>query len=236
VTFSVTFKGDRKLARDLEKFKKTAVPYAVRDGLNGLAFEARRVWGDEIRKTFVNRNTFTANRALEVGKAKGTNVSSMAARVGSIAAYQAFQETGGTVRGKSGHRGIPGPQAAGQAAGSHRTRVVRMTNRLGSIKAAKALRGKTRRQRNAAAMAMAKRSGQKFAVLQRPRGGSGLFVITGPKRKLKARLMWDLSRKSAHVKAHPTLGPTLKRMQPRVVAVCSSALLKQLQRHKILGY
>jgi hypothetical protein len=234
---TITFRGLDKLAADLEKAKKTAFPYAMRDAVNGAAFEARRIWGEEIRRTFTTRNTFTAGRALQVEKAKGGGrAGDIQAMVGSTAAFMAEQETGGTLQGKGAHLPIPGPVAAGQAAGGRRTRLVRAGNRLKVIRAANVRAAKTRRQRNAAAMAMARRTGKRFAVLERPKGGVGLFAISGGKRKVKARLVWDLSRKSARLPPHPTLGPTLQRMQSRMLPLYEAALLKQLQRHRVFGY
>jgi hypothetical protein len=234
VLLKIEFRGLKKLVGDLEVARKQAFPYAQRDAVNSAAFEARRIWGDEIRKTFTTRNTFTAGRALQVEKAKG--LSRVEARVGSTAEYMGRQESGGTVSGRSGHRAIPGPTAAGQAAGGKRTRPVRMTNRLRAIKAAKSARGASRKQRNAAALAIAKRRGQKFAVLERPKGGKGIFQVGGSARKPKARLVWDVSRRSARVPPHPTLGPALVRLRPKLVGMYEEALVKQLKRHRALGY
>jgi hypothetical protein len=227
-------RGFEKLAHDLSLAKSSAFPYAQRDAVNTAAFEARRVWGDEIRKTFTTRNTFTAGRALEVVKAKGTG--RIESVLGSTAPYMALQETGGTVKGGRAHRPIPGPVAAGQAAGSQRTKVVRRGSRLSAIKAVSVGKNRGRLQRNAAAMAMAKRGGKKFAILERPSGGPGIFLVSGTKRKLKARLVWDLSRRSAQVPPHRTLEPTLQRVRPRMPDMYADALLKQLKRHRVFGY
>ena len=55
---SVKFKGLDRLVDDLRRARKKAIPYAIRDALNGAAFEARKEWQGEIRKTFTIRNTF----------------------------------------------------------------------------------------------------------------------------------------------------------------------------------
>lgn len=231
----IEIRGTRRLAKDLELFAKRAVPFAVRDALNGSAFEARRIWGDEIRRTLTTRNTFTAGRALQVDKAMGFNVRGMESKVGSVAEYMGRQERGGVVRGRAGRRGIPGPSAAGQAPGGKRTKPVRRPNRLSAIHAARG-KGKTRQQRNAVALAIARRRAKKYALLERPRGGMGLFLVGGGKRKIKTRLLWDVSRRSARVAPHPTLGPALRRLESKLPAMHRDALLKQLQRHRVLGY
>lgn len=234
--FSVHFRGIDELVRDLRVARKRALPHAVRNALNTAAFEAKRAWGDEVAQKFTNRNTWTAGRAIQVVKAQGTELRKLEARVGSTADFMGRQEHGGTVRGRSGHRPIPGPTAAGQASGGKRTKLVRAVNRLSAIRAAKAGKGVNRRQRNAIAIAMARRSGQKRAVLERPKGGKGLFAIGGSLRKPKARLLWDLSRRSARVPAHPTLEPALKKLTRKMEHIFMSEILAQLRRHRVLGY
>lgn len=228
--------GAREMLAGLEKFRKSAVPYAARDTVNSLAFEGRRIWGDEIRRTMVTRNRFTAGPALQVDKARGTSLETMQAELGSIAEYMPRQEFGATVTGRAGHKGIPGPVAAGQAAGGRRTKPVRVGNRMSAIHAVRAAKGASRHQRNAIAMAIAKRTGRKYVVLERPGGGTGVFVLGGGKRKLTAKLVWDVSRRSVRIEPHPTLGPTLRRLEALAPRIQEQALMRQLQRHKILGY
>lgn len=233
----VELTGDwKKLQRDLEKFAKRAMPYAMRDAVNTAAFEARRVWGDEIRRTFTTRNTFTAGPALRVEKARSGTGRAIEARLGSIAEYMPRQEFGATVSGRRGHKGIPGPTAAGQAAGSVRTKPVRRGFRQGGIIAIKTTGGATRHQRNAIALARAKKAGSRFVVLERPRGGKGVFLLSGGKRRITTRLLWDVSRRSVRLSPKPTLEPTLKRIGERMDAIMTAAVLKQLRFHRIAGY
>jgi hypothetical protein len=233
---TVKFNGLDKALKDLETFRNKAVPAAMRDALNEAAFQARRVWGDEIRGKLTVRNQFTARVALQVRKATGGNVKAMESAVGSIAAYMDLQEAGGTTRGRKGHLAIPGPSAAGQAAGSKRTRVVRASNYLGALNVAKFTPKGKRRQRNAIALAVARKQGQKVALLERPKGGKAIFALMGGKRYLRTRLLYDFSKRSAHVKPHATLGPTMQVMRQRMPAIMLAAVEKQLKRHRVLGY
>jgi hypothetical protein len=219
-----------KLKKELEREVPKAVKYAVRDALNAAAFETRREWSKEIESRFTTRNKYTGRAALRVERAIGIDVRSMQSSVGSIADYMAKQEFGGATKGP-----IPGPVAAGQAPGAKRTKPVRATNRIRTLQAAR-VRGGSRKQRNAAAMAMAKRKGQKHAVLDRPGGGQGLFRITGSKRKLSTRLVWAVGRGSSRVPATPTLQPVLRRLMPTYERLAEQAFLKQLKRHRVLGY
>ncbi len=220
---------------DLKHFNERAVPHGMRNALTSAAFEGRKVWQEEMRRTFVLRNTYTV-RSVLVEKAGGTNIATMHAILGSTAPYMGKQEEGGRVMGKHGSKPIPGPVAAGQPAGSHRTRQVRAARRLSAIKAAHGRAVPGRIQRNAIALSVARRAGQKFALLERPKGGKGLFLVGGGRRKVKAKLLWDLSRKSVHVRAHPSLQRALATLTPRLPALYENKILEQLRRSHIAGY
>lgn len=228
--------GADKMLDDLRKFRERAMPYAARDAVNSAAFEARRIWGDEIRRTFTTRNTFAAGAALRVDKARSLRSGDIRATLGSIMRGMPEQEFGATVTGRGPHKGIPGPVAAGQAAGGARTRPVRRSNLLGRIHISIKAKGATKRQRNAMVMAQAKKQGQRYVVLERPNGGRGIFLVGGGKRKITARLVWDVSRRSVRLSPKPTLGPTLRQVGSRMVEIQKAAVLKQLRFHKICGY
>lgn len=231
----VRWKGVDRMLVDLKHFRERAVPHAMRNALNTSAFEGRKLWQEQMRQTFELRNQFTT-RSVLVQKATGTQVDSMHALLGSTAPYMGDQEGGATVRGKHGHKPIPGPVAAGQPAGSHRTRLVRAARRLSAIKATRAREVGERQRRNAIAISIAQRRGQKFALLERPKGGKGLFLLGGGKRKVTTRLLWDLSRRSVRVRPHPTLERALAALQPKLPAIYEAKLLEQLKRHGIAGY
>jgi hypothetical protein len=222
----------KKALEDLRSFRKKAVPYALRNAVNTAAFEGRKIWQGEIKRSFTLRNQFTT-RSIRVEKARNPRM--IMAVLGSVAPYMAKQEEGGTVRGRSGKKAIPGPVAAGQRPGAKRTRLVRAGFRLGAIKVPR-LRTGSRIQRNAVAIAMAKRRGQKFALLQRPKGGKGLFLLGGGKRKASTKLLYDVSRSSVRVPAAPTLARTMHRMNARTPAIVHAAVLKELRRNKVFGY
>ncbi|MGC4088328.1 MAG: hypothetical protein QM756_10595 [Polyangiaceae bacterium] len=235
IRVTIKFRGLKEALRDLQRLRRQAVPYAVRDALNTAAFEARREWSAQINKTFTTRNTFTSRKALEVRKVIGKDINAMRAVVGSTADYMQRQELGGTVRGLSGHRPIPGPAAAGQAPGGKRTRIVRSNNRLRVIAAAKPTAGTSKAQRNAIALRLAQQQRKRVAVLERANGGKGLFAVMG-RKKITTRLIWDLSRSSARVQPHPTLEPAMRAVGQRFERIAVDAVTKQLKRHHLLGY
>jgi hypothetical protein len=241
---TVELKGLDKLAKDLATAKRTAVPYAMKSALNATAFEARRIWQGEIRATFTLRNAYTERSIIAV-KASGKGAA-MQSSVGSFAEYMGDQEEGADVHGKSGRKGIPGSAAAGLAPGAKRTRAVRASNRLGALNVLHPTTHGSKKQRNAIAIAMAVRHGKKVALLERTRGGKGLFSITGGqrtwgkrkfrKRQLKLRMLWDFSRSSVHVPGSHTLVRTLNALTPRLVPMWEAAITDQLRRHHVLGY
>jgi len=228
-------KVDAKQAiRDLKRFREKAIPYAARNALNRSAFHVRAEWQQEIRGSFTLRNRYT-ERSILVTRAAGKSVSSMIAFVGSTAPYMDEQEHGATIHGRGKHKPIAAPTAAGQAAGSKRTKLVRAGNKLSALHVFK-LKGASKRQRNAVAIAMAKRRGDRDVLLERPSGGKGIFRLMGGRKKTTTRLLWDLSRSSVKVRPEPTLQRTLARIQPRLAEIHRDAIIEQLKRHKILGY
>lgn len=241
--FSVKIKGAEKLAKDLQKAKQTAVPYAIRTYLTTAAFEARKVWQGELRKDFTLRNQYTERSIIAV-KASGS-LPTMQSKVGSFASYMGQAEEDSR-RAATGRWGIPGAAAAGQAPGSKRTRVVRAAARLGALHVAHPNVSGSKARRNAAAIRLAVQRGSGVALLERPGGGKGLFKVSGGRRRftgrsftqraVKVRLLWDVSRRSVHVPGSHTLAHALKVLEPKHEHMMQAALLEQLRRHHVLGY
>lgn len=220
-----------RLKHDLEVTAKRAVPHAARNAVNRCAFEARAGWVAETRSTFVQRNTFT-ERSLQVDKARGTDMASMAATVGSTADYMARREDG-ELKGPKHGKHVAIPTVSG-ARGGAITSPIRKPNRLSAIRLAPRP-GSTSKQRNAIAIRMARAKGQRFAFLETPRGG-GIVRVLGGKRKGPVRMVWDLSRGAVRIKPMPSLQRTLTKLGPRFVAIHEGAILEQLKRNKVLGY
>src|SRR6478736_4148381 len=154
---TVELKGDKRMVDDLAKMRAKAVPFAIRNALNTCAFEVRSIWQRDIKSTFTNRNTFTAN--------------SVRVEQGSVAPWLRTQEDGGVVHANRRVVAIPGPSAAGQAAGSgKRTRLVAGRFKLGAVQVAHPALHGGRRQKNASAIAVARKQGKTVVLLTRPRG------------------------------------------------------------------
>ena len=219
-----------KYAKQLGKFVKTAVPYAVRSGLNTMAFEGRKLWQAEMREEFILRNTWTARRLLVV-KAVGNSVDGMKSVVGSPDDYLEKQEAGGVQLGS-----VPTRVASGEGEGSGpRRKLVRGPNKLSAITLPTRMRKGTKRQRNAADIRMAVAKGSKFVFLALSKN-KGLFKLKGGGRRPKVSMVWNTTKKRHVVRAHPTLGPAVKRLGFKADAIMANAMNDQLKRLKILGH
>jgi hypothetical protein len=220
------------LADTLYVFAKRGVPFAARTALNDTAFAAREQWVDQMGKKLVLRNKYT-QRSLRVKKVSaGYNVAAMQSEVGSNLEYLATLEFGG-VEQKKGEHGvpIPTPSAAGQSLRARpRTKAVRQANYLSSIHVARRVSG-NRHRRNAVAIRLAaKTGGVAYLDLGRHRG---LYRVTGTKRGLRIRKLYDLSKASVRTKPHPTLGPAVDAVQPRLPRIWINALKQQLRHNHV---
>lgn len=234
----------KKLHDYLARFKKTALPYAARDALNGCAFELRKEWQSQIRTTFTNRNNFT-ERSIRVEKASGTNLKTMQSRTGSVAAYMAEQESGGTRHARGKHLPIPAPVAGGgKPGGRSRPRLIGGRYKLGAVSVGHPNLAKYgRRRQNAIAMAIAIRKGERFALLNRAKGkGRGIFEVKGNKRAGKhhaggkLKLIWNVSQGSVKTKPEPTMRRAVNASGYRFERAIYTALLNQLRRNRLLGF
>lgn len=232
---SVEWRNLKKYERELETFAKKAVPYAIKQTVNDAAFALQTEWRGEIKRTLVTRNQYTVG-AVRVEQARGLNVRTMEARTGSIAHYAERTEQGGTVRGGGRHgKAVPTAVASGQAMGANP--ITRLPTRRNKTFAIVRPGGKAKsvKARNAAAIRRA--AAQGGGVVRLIKGNKqGLFRVGGGKRRIKVKMLWDLSRKSVKTAPHPTLAPALKRVQKQMPSIMKKNLLFQLKRHRVLGY
>lgn len=212
------------LQRKLETINRRGLPYAARFGLNDVAFAAQRQWRREMDNRLTLRNKFT-QRSVRVLKAKGRDIDRMESVTGSDAPWMGSLERGG---GKT-RKGVPTTTAAGQGRGSNRTKPVRIPNRLRNIDMVDRKRGGSRRQRNATAIARAKRTGQRFAYLELERT-KGIFRVSGGKRSTKVDLMYNMNKPLPKRPAKPTGKPTLKAVSPRIPLMMKRQLERQIAR------
>ena len=125
----LTIKMDKRpieaLENDLDKFHDRALPYAVRDTLNTLAYETSRIAKKNADRLMVMRNTYTS-RSIQFERAQGLKVDQMKSAAGSLQEYMREQEEGFT-RHRKGKHGVPVPTsfAAGQQGAVPRSKPIR---------------------------------------------------------------------------------------------------------------
>jgi len=229
-TLSVDMKDMILLRSKLGELSKKAVPFAVRNGLNTVAFTARKEWVGRMPRALQLRNKFTVN-SVRVEKATGYDIDSMQSVVGSVAPYMLAQEQGAT-KTAHGKHGVPIPttSAAGQAMSApKRTKEVRKKNWQSALSLAPRISYGVRQYRNAVAIAnAAKTGGVVFLDLGRRKG---IFRITGtPKGQMRFRMLWAMSKRSVRIKPTPTLEPTVEAMSYQGPRIFELELQKQVER------
>lgn len=220
----------KRYERELKRYE-VAHGHGVRNALNGCAFEAQKAWRSEVKRTFTLRAPFT-ERSIQVDKAKGLDIGSMQSKVGSIAPYLEDQEEGATIHGKGKHKAVPAAVAGGAAGPGIRPRVVLGRFRMGGIKVRDPKVGRYgRKQRNAIALDVAARTGNRFALLLKPKGGRAIFEVRKlGRRKFKTRLIWNVDRSSVTVKPEPTMHRAIARSMGAFERITKAALQDQLRR------
>jgi len=219
---------ERKLAR----VNKKAIPYATRSTINTLAFSTMKTAKLNARVNMIMRNKWT-EQSIRVNPTKSLNINHQYAAVGSVAAYMEDQEFG-AVKKRKGSKGVPIPTgySAGQQGAQPRTKLPRKVNKLASIQLKKGKKaGQTRAQQNKLAVMQAVAEGRKFVYLDLGQR-QGLFKIEGGKRKLRIRMVYDLSRPSVVIPKDPWLMPSVKHEVVKLPRVYAAALQFQLDRIK----
>ncbi len=230
--FSINNENVKKLERDLKQFAHRALPFATKKTLNDAAFQARRIIQADLPKRMTLRNKFTM-RSIRVERATGLNIRRQEATIGSTAAYMEDQEFGGK-RTAKGKEGVPIPTAwsAGQGENTKRTRLPRKINKLNNIRLANRRKKGSKKQRNAIAIQQAAKTGQKFVFLELQRR-KGIFKVIG-KRKIKIKMVHDLTRKSVIIPKNPWLKPAFDETIRMIPAFYADALRFQLKRRGLL--
>lgn len=228
----------KQLEADLGELNRVGVHIAHRSTLNSAAFQARTEAIKNIKSKMVIRNTFTVRRTL-VDKATRATPFSV---VGSTLPYMKTQEFGGT-KSAGGRTGVP--IATGYASGegdtkTPRKRLPRAPNTLRRIKLKRGAKGRSKKQRNAAAVRMASKSASKMVYLKTNKtegifkvlGGSSKKRKRGGKSKLRLRMVWSLKKKTVRIPPNPWLRPAVLRVGARLPEIHKKSLDFQFDRLK----
>jgi hypothetical protein len=222
----VDTRGIETLVRELVDIRKRALPYAMRAYVNDAAFQTRKAYGEQADRDLTLRTPWT-KRSMQVQKA--TDPRKPVAIMGSVADYMADLEEGKT-EGKKGEHGVPIPAAApGKRKARGRTPA---SNQLASIKLVQGarIRKGSVQSRNAAAISIAARKGGGVVFLNLGNRRKGLFRVTGTKRGVRIKKVWDLSKRRVTIPAFSVMGRTLEGMRDTYPKLAVKAVRYQLER------
>ncbi len=236
--FKINDKDIKALEADLRHVAERALPFATKQTLNKTAFDTRKIVLNQIQGKMIERNRFTA-QSIRVDMAKTLNIARQEAVVGSTAKYMEDQEFGGVKRARGAQSvAIATRAASGEGTGAGpRQRLPRRANQLKNIRLRRRKgRAPTRKQRNRILIAEAAQAGGAGRYIHLDLGRrSGIFKVTGGKRKPKITMMWDTGRKSVVIPKNPWLAPSVKRSEKQLERNYRNALEFQLKRLRLLG-
>jgi len=224
--FSIDHSGLIRLEKELEKVKKTALPFAVGSTLNQVARSTQKKARVGVGKQFILKNTWS-RRSIRFDKVKGTKISAMESVTGSVAPHMEKIEYGDRKQ-KTGAHGVPiaTSYAAGQGDATQRTRQARRLSRI-RLRPNR-LRG--RRATPAAVIRSAAGKGSKFVFLKLKKS-KGIFRVLGRGKNTRIKMMYDVSRPNVYTAPKPWLKPAHDSAIKRVPGMYSKALKAQLTRH-----
>ena len=221
----------RQLEQNLGRMLGSAMPYAVRNTLNTMAFNGRRYWAANMEKSFILRNHWTKASTRVERVPGGQSIMSMKSRLGSVEEYVKQQELGHARRSEGKH-GYPWatPFASGEAT-QPRQRIVRKAKRLAQLNIHRS-KGHTR----AATMkaiheAKAKSPANRYVLIRR---GAivGIHHVGGGKKNPKLKKVYDLSRRTIRPKQAKTLEPASRRAWADGRDIYAKSLRWQLAKMK----
>lgn len=223
--FSIDDRDIKKLERRLRALNERGLPFATRETLNKMAFEAQTLGRKNIAEKMILRNKYTT-QSVRVEMARGSNINAQQSKMGSIADYMDEQELGGIKQRKSGRAvGIPTSFAAGQGRGTKpRTRLPRNSFKMGMIMLRRGQkRGANRRQQNAINIATSL-GGFTYLDLGRRKG---IFKID---KKGNPTMLHDLTRSSVRIPMLRWMYPAVSKVTDRRGEFYRRALEFQLSR------
>jgi len=229
----------RRFERDLGALYKNALPYAVVDANNGIAFDMRGSWNGRLRNSFTLRNRFT-ERSIRVDKA---SIADSRAIVGSVAPYMKTQEFGAKEK-KKGRYGVAIPTNEARVSKDHKKLVRKhyQVQNITILRNGRLQRGpnaRKHRNRVAIAQAAAAPAGKRFAFLDFG-VRRGIFEVRGSSSKggrrvgkHRIRMVQDLSHAMVDIPKRPTLAPTVQRGLHRGPSIYVKALQRQIDRQRL---
>jgi hypothetical protein len=225
-------KGLKKFNQRLQIASKRAMPFAVKSAIDGLAFEARREWQNEIDEKFVQRNKFTRS-SIRVEKSSGLDVEKMNSKVGSIAKYMDEQELGGIKKAKGKH-GVVIATSYSSGEGENATvrrKLPRAMNTMKRIQLKNRKAGALSRvQRNVIAVNQAIKNNDKYVFIDTGRKKFIARVVKKGRKGASIKMVHDMTKKTVKIKKNPTMKPAVARAERKLPQLYKKSLQFQLKR------
>lgn len=231
----------RDLELQLSEIRDKSVPFATRETLNNLAFEARDHARRFVSREMVERNSYT-RRSYRAERATGLRIFQQQSVVGNSALYMDRQELGGVRDGGRYGVLIATPDAAKQEGASGRTRLVSRPYRMRNMRLLArehTRRGRNPKQRLVMAVNMAVKRSERNVFLDRRKHSvrTGIYRVIGGRYRgrgwpigARLRMLYDMSHRSVRVPPHSTLQPSVNLAQFKVGMFYEKALRFQLGR------
>lgn len=227
-----------QLENDLDRFGKNALPIAVRDTLNNIAFKSSDLAKRNLSRVFIERNTWT-RRSIGYRRAVGRNIDMMLSEMGSTLEYMRLQEEG-FVQRKSGKHGvaIPTNAAAGQLGASKRTRRLQRKNWLNQVNPPRPI--VRRKGRTVAAVREAVETGKRVVFIDsrsdhygRP---TGFYRVIGGRKGgrgwpsgAKLQMIYSAEKPSVRTEPHRWIESPVKLVMRNIDKIYRDALIRQIR-------
>lgn len=238
---TISTRGLQAYEAKLVAIKSRALPFAVRNTLNGAAFVTRSASVVKVKSDMTVRNKWT-ERNMQVERARGYDMSRFEAKAGSRLDYMATQEFGGVRRKKHKH-GVPIPTSysAGQSENARpRTRLPRKPNRLANLTLSRRQRkASSPKQRLLVAVNMAVQTGKRALFLGTPEGikTQGIYRVLGGRktkrgwpRGARLKMLYSLEEDAVTIPRSPWLEPSTNVGKRAIPKLYAKAIRQQLAR------
>lgn len=207
----------KQLVVQLDRLNKRGFFFAAKYALADMMWEARPIAQQVVAEKFTLKNKYT-QQSIRALRPTGSTIETLAARVGSTAAYMEKQERGFRSTPFHGVGGAPVPTsaAANQKGAVPRTKPPGRRHRLSQTANAPMVQKGKRAGRKGSPGALISEAAQsnKKHVLLHLGNTSGIFRIFGGKRRPKIEMVTALLQGTVMVPARPWIGEVANRAFP----------------------
>jgi hypothetical protein len=217
--------------KTLKAVADRAIPIAVEKTLEDTGQEGRNQALKIIPNKMVLRNKHPLlTTRIDKSYSKNKDINKKKVILGNSQDYMAMQELGGVKKSKGKGVAIPTASASGEGnIARPKKRLPKAANLFNQVRINRRSVTANKKQRNVTKVKQAKANGDKFVYLDTSKS-KGIYRVTGTKKRPKIKMIWDLSRRSYHIKPNPWLLPASKIAVGKQPAMYKARLEYQLRR------